>query len=109
MSSTSTGDGEAGHAASVGGGSSGCDSFSRCCRRDDMCGNLLALFAEPRTNTNFASNSLAMAWRARSRVWSSTLCVSGVVLSCLADFCNFYSTVFIYRSILISRASISAV
>ena len=68
MSSTSTGVGEAGHAASVGGGSSGSDSFPRCIRSNDMCGNLFALLAQPITNTNFASNSLAMDWSACSRV-----------------------------------------
>jgi hypothetical protein len=61
MSSTSTGAGEAGNVVSVWGGSSGCDPLSRYFLRDAMCGSLLALFAEPRTNTNFCSNSLAMA------------------------------------------------
>ena len=61
MSSTSTGASEAGNVVSVWGGFSGCYPFSRCFLRDDMCGSLLALFADPRTNTNFCSNSFAMA------------------------------------------------
>ena len=95
MSSTSTGAGEAGHAASVGGVSSGCDPLSHCFLRDDMCGNFFALFAEPNTNTNFASNSLAMVWRACSRVWSSTLRVGGVDCSCLKELCVLSSKAFI--------------
>jgi hypothetical protein len=59
MSSTSTGAGDAGHAASAGWGSSCWGSVSRC-RRLDMCGSRFALFADPSTNTNFASRSLAM-------------------------------------------------
>jgi hypothetical protein len=109
MSSTSTGAGEEGHAASVGGVSSGCDPFSRCFLRDDMCGSFFALFAEPNTNTNFASNSLAMVWRACLRVWSSTLSVAGVALCCLVELFIFNSKAFIYRSILSSRASINSV
>jgi hypothetical protein len=84
MSSTSTGAGEEGHAASVGGVSSGCDPFSRCFLR-------------------------AMVWRACSRVWSSTLSVAGVALCCLVELFIFNSKAFIYRSILSSRASINSV
>ena len=83
MSSISTGAGEVGYTASVGVVSSGVYSLLRGFLRFDTCGNFFALFAEPRTNTNFAANSLAMVWRACSRIWSSTLCVSGVDLSCL--------------------------
>ncbi len=106
MSSTSTGVGEAGNVVSVGGGSSGCDPLSHFFLRDDMCGSLDALFAEPRTNTNFASNSLAMVWRASSRVWSSTLGVSGVDLSFLIGLFIYFSRAFIYRSMFSSSVSI---
>jgi hypothetical protein len=109
MSRTSTGVGEAGHAASVGGVSSGCIPFPLCILRDDMCGSLLALFADPITNTNFASSSFAMVWRACSRVRSSTLFVSGVGLDCLAYLFKFDSTALKRLSIRISRASIRAV
>ncbi len=60
MSSTSTGFGDAGQAASSGGDSSNCEPGSRCFRIVDMCGSFLAFVAEPNTNTNFYSNSLAM-------------------------------------------------
>jgi hypothetical protein len=76
MSRTSTGAGEVGYVASDGGVSSGYDPFPLVILRDDMCGSRFALFADPITNTNFASNSLAMVWRASSRVRSSTLDVS---------------------------------
>ena len=59
MSSTSTGAGYAGNVASVGWVSYYWGSVSRF-RRDDMWGSRLALFADPSTNTNFASRSLAM-------------------------------------------------
>ena len=95
MSSISTGAGEAGHAASVGLVSSGVYSFSRDFLRDGTCGNFFALFAEPRTNTNFAANSLAMDWRACLRVWSSTLRVGGVDCSCLKELCVLSSKAFI--------------
>jgi hypothetical protein len=106
MSSTSTGVGGAGSVVSVGVGSSGCDPLSRFFLRDDMCGSLEALFAEPMTNTNFASNSLAMVWRASSRVWSSTLGVSGVDLSFLLGLFIYFSRDFIYRSMFNSSVSI---
>jgi hypothetical protein len=77
--------------------------------RDDMCGSLLALFADPITNTNFASSSFAMVWRACLRVRSSTLFVSGVGLDCLAYLFKFDSTALKRLSIRISRASIRAV
>ena len=60
MSSTSTGFGDAGQAASAGGDSSYCEPGSCCFLIVDMCGSFLAFVAEPRTNTNFYSNSLAM-------------------------------------------------
>ncbi len=59
MSSISTGAGDAGNVASVGWVSYCWGSVSRF-RRDDMWGSRLALFADPSTNTNFASRSLAM-------------------------------------------------
>lgn len=61
MPSTSTGFGEAGQAASVGGDSSCCDPVPHCFLMDDMCGSFFALVADPSTNTNFASKSFAMA------------------------------------------------
>ena len=109
MSRTSTGAGEVGYVASDGGVSSGYDPFPLVILRDDMCGSHFALFADPSTNTNFASNSLAMVWRASSRVRSSTLDVSGVGLGCLAYFCRFDSTALRRLSIRSSRASIKAV
>ncbi len=106
MSSTSTGVGGAGSVVSVGVGYSGCDPLSRFFLRDAMCGSLVALFAEPRTNTNFASNSLGMVWRASSRVWSSPLGVSGVDLSFFIGCFSYFSRAFIYRSMFSSSVSI---
>jgi hypothetical protein len=57
ISSTSTGFGDVGQAASVGGDSSSCDPGSRRFLSVDMWGSFLALFADPRTKTNFYSNS----------------------------------------------------
>ncbi len=59
MSITSTGAGEVGNVASVGWVSYYWGAVYRF-RRDDMLGSRLALFADPSTNTNFASRSLAM-------------------------------------------------
>jgi hypothetical protein len=73
----------------------------------DMCGSFLAFYAAPITNTNFASRSLAMVWRACSLAWVSTLalfCGSAVdyILLLIRS-----SMSFMYCAILCSSALLS--
>jgi hypothetical protein len=89
--------------------SSRCDPGSRRFLSVDMWGSFLALFADPRTKTNFCSKSWAMVFSVFSRAWASTLVLSGGVLDNFMDFVSFDSIAFMDCVILISRASIRSV
>jgi hypothetical protein len=69
----------------------------------------LALCADPRTKTNFCSNSLAMVLSVFSRAWSSTLVLAGSGLDYFMFFIIFVSIACMDRSSLISRVSIRSV